>query len=71
MKVYTKKNQCFFAPLSSTDPSLRHWIDTEVKSRIRKLAMSPNDNLTAFILEEHRRGGVIKKIGLYRREDMQ
>lgn len=45
-------------------------VDTRVESRIRKVVVSPDDEFTAFILEEHRQEERILKIGLYRIEDM-
>lgn len=45
-------------------------VDTRVQSRICKIVVSPNDEMTAFILEEPRQGHTVLKLGLYRTDDM-
>ena len=62
--------QCYYAPLSVTDPSPKGSVDIRTGSRIRKIVLSPNDETTAFILEDYRQGETILKMELYHTEDI-
>ncbi|KAL2037247.1 hypothetical protein N7G274_009936 [Stereocaulon virgatum] len=58
--------QCYYAALSSTDISKGGFLRTQIKMSIRKVAMSPSDEITAFVLEETISGRRFLRLALFR-----
>ena len=47
-----------------------HHVETQLKSPIRRVALSPDDKLIAFVLEESLRARILLKLVLYRTHDI-
>lgn len=62
--------QCCYIPLSKTDSSFQHHVQTKVEAPIRKAVMSPNDEITAFLVEEKHRGITNMRLDLFHADEI-
>ena len=72
MLTYADFDQCSYLPLSTgaRDNLSRHDRNASVKCRIRKVVISPNDEITAFVLEDSRQGKKTLRVALYHTQDL-
>ena len=68
--ISAHESQCQYSRLSDTSPLRQLSIDPGAKLRICKVVLSPNDEITAFILVETRQGKENPKLAVYRTKDI-
>lgn len=62
--------QISYLPLSTEDKVDRVDVYTNLKCRIRKVVISPNDQITAFVLEDSQQEVNKWRLALYRTQDL-
>lgn len=62
--------QISYLPLSTEDKVDRVDVYTNVKCPIRKVVISPNDQITAFVLEDSQQEVKRWRLALYRTQDL-
>jgi hypothetical protein len=67
---YADKVQCFFFPLSAGNNSSMSHIEKKLELPIRSVALSPNDELVAFLHEYHREGRKSLRVALCHTQDI-
>jgi len=69
MQSYDKMQCSFFTFSTGTNPDISH-IEKKPESPIRSVALSPNDELVAFLHEYDRQGRKTLRVTLYQTQDM-
>ena len=70
MHAHADCYQFVYMHLSSEEDIERFDRNTKVKCRIRRVVLSPNDQITAFVLEESRHGKEKSIVAVYRTQDL-
>ena len=66
--AYCYQFACFH--LSTEEDIDRFDRDTKVRCRVRRVVVSPDDQITAFVLEESRNGNKESRVAIYRTQDL-
>lgn len=69
MHAYADYYQFTFLSLSTEEQIDRFDRDTKVRCRIRRVVVSPDDQITAFVLEDSRHGNKNSRVAIYRTQD--
>ena len=62
--------QFVYLHISTEEDIERFDIDTKVKCRIRRVVLSPDDQIAAFLLEDTRHGNESSRVAIYRTQDL-
>lgn len=70
MHAYADYYQFTYLFLSTEEDIDRFDRDTKVRSRIRRVVVSPDDQITTFVLEDSRHGNKNSRVAMYRTQDI-
>ena len=70
MQAYVDCYQFAYLSLSTEENIDRFDRDTKVRWRIRRVVISPDDQITAFVLEDSRQANRSSRVAIYRTEDL-
>lgn len=67
---YTHGRQCYYVCISDTSSSNQGHVKTRIESPVRRVVVSPNDKITAFLLGGFRDGKRSWRLALHHTEDI-